>query len=172
MVNQLQEDYNTSIQENIRELIKEKYQLHNYSITLEDFLDSNNITALIVGTMIGFALTYIVKDISVDILGPIMHRFLFEKTDYIELFGTQFNIEHIISNLVFAILTVIVLYVFLIIFLRTTITTTALNKKNVDIDQQTTLLKTSMYQENSIKLMSQMNELLVKLNNKIGNMEI
>ncbi|AYV75165.1 MAG: hypothetical protein Terrestrivirus1_39 [Terrestrivirus sp.] len=160
MSEQQQEEYATSVQENIRELKREKEKLTSINVTLEDFFRGYNVVPLLVGTMLGTALTYIVKDFSDDIVGPLLRTFIFHNSTYITIAGTQFNIERIVSNIVFAFLSIIVLYGFLILFLRKNIQITILNNKNDEIDKQNTLLNTSRYQQTSIRLLSRMNKLL------------
>lgn len=160
----MQEEYNKYIYKNIEELNEQKKQLDNYTITLKDFLDSNNVVALIVGSMIGVALTYIVKDFSYDVIGPIMNKFVFKNSTHMEFLGINFNIERIISNIIFVIITFITLYLFVIIFLRDNITTISLQKKNSDINNQKNILNTSLYQEKNIKLLSEIKQSLNQIN--------
>jgi large-conductance mechanosensitive channel len=160
MTEQQQEEYASLVQENIRELKNDKEKLTSINVTIDDFFRGYNVVPLLVGTMIGTALVYIVKNFSDDIIGPLLHTFIFNNTTYIKLGETQFNIEHIVSNCVFAILSIVVLYLFLILFLKKNIQITILNQKNDEINKQNTLLNTSRYQQSSITLLSKIKKLL------------
>lgn len=162
MTDQQQEEYSASVQENIRELKKDKEKLTDIQVTLDDFFRGYNVVPLLVGTMIGTALVYIVKSLSDEIIGPLLHTFILSDITTVELIGTKFNVANIISAIVFVILSVAVLYAFLILFLRQNIQITILNQKNDEIDKQNALLNTSRYQRSNIRLLSQIKKLLAE----------
>ena len=107
-----QEEFVEQTRKELRELHIEKKNLSNTNITLYDYAHNYRIIDFIFGTMIGFSITYIIKDISVDIVSPILKYLIFKDIETITVGGVVFNLERIVANIIFAAIVILILLIF------------------------------------------------------------
>lgn len=160
-VQKYQEIYIKDLKNNLNDLYNEKSELNKSNLTLYDYAYNYNVIDFILGTIIGISITYIIKDISNDIIGPILKYTVFKNNETIEINGIVFNIEKIVGNLIFAILAILILYL-LFKLLNSITAKIVVENKNITINVEKKQLVDALYQSENIKLLNEINNKLTK----------
>lgn len=145
----------------INELNKMIMSNQNREITIYDFAKDYRLVEYTVSVIIGISITYIVRDISTNIIGPIISTAVFHNHEIITLFGIEFNIEKIIEGIIFAILSLSILYFIIKYILRDIVENTIVENRNKD-------LSTRLYQQKNILLQQQNINLLTDIKGVLG----
>lgn len=82
----------------------------SYSNVVYDFIQKYDILNFFSGTLIAFATVNILRDISIDIINPIIVQKFIGPQKIINIKGVDFNIDKILSNVIFTIIIIISLY--------------------------------------------------------------
>jgi large-conductance mechanosensitive channel len=144
-----------SLQEAIDSLEKQKRSNETSGITIYDFAKNYRVIEYAVGTIVGLSLTYIIRDVSFDIINPIIKGTILKSSDTVTIFGINFNIDSILSNIIFAVLSIVTLYIIITYFIKDIATNIIVENKNLDVS-------TREYQLQNIAL-------LADIKNKLGD---
>lgn len=143
----------------LNELNYQKNHTENKN-TIYDFAKNYRIIEFTIGAFLGLSITYITRDISFNILNPIISTSFFYGNDKINLFGIEFNVEKILAGIIFAFLSLIILY-FMIRYVFGNIS------ERIIMENKNAELVTKMYQYESLFLQRQnskyMNQILALL---------
>jgi large-conductance mechanosensitive channel len=135
-------------------------------INFSDFAISFNIIEYTIGALAGLSLTFIIMDISDNVIEPILTYFFFQNIVTVNVFGIHFNIKRIVYEIVFIIFTLVIIYLLLLIFFRDVIGKTVASDKENEITNKQAQIINSIYQYNNIKLLRQIKDSLDARNNQ------
>jgi len=92
----------------IEKLIKDvesNEQINKFDLDIYTFLNNFNIVQIALGTVIGFASTKIIENISISLIMPFIHSILiYFNFLNVNLFGVNLNIQNIMFNLIYFLL--------------------------------------------------------------------
>lgn len=101
------------IEEEINEIVHESVGESNGGFTFVEFLDTFDIFEFTISTLIGFTSATVIREITQEILFPITKRLFFHNaSDKMEIYGAEFDIRKIVSNIIFLIVFVTSIYLF------------------------------------------------------------
>ncbi|AYV75842.1 MAG: hypothetical protein Terrestrivirus3_111 [Terrestrivirus sp.] len=160
----LQEKYLTRLKNELADIQANKSV--PTGINFSDFAISFNIIEYTIGALAGLSLTFIIMDISDNVIEPILTYFFFQNIVTVNVFGIHFNIKRIVYEIVFIIFTLVMIYLLLLIFFRDVIGQTVASDKENEITNKQAQIINSIYQYNNIKLLRQIKNSLDAKNNQ------
>jgi len=145
-----------TIEEEMAEYVQKSIEQISGGFTFFEFINTFDIFEYTVSTLIGIALATIVREITPDILFPIIKRIFFKDAlDTIEIYGAKFDLRKIISDVIFLIVFVTSIYLFFRLFFKETINQVI--KQNKEQYHQNILIELQ-----KIQLLKENNELMKK----------
>lgn len=153
----------TDLQKSIDEINQMIIDNKNKKITIYDFAKDYRLVEYTIAVIIGISITYIIRDISINIINPIISSTIFYNHEIVKLFGIEFNIEKIIEGIIFALLSLAILY-FLIRYIFKDV------GENIIIENRYKDLNNRLYQQQNLLFQKQnlnlLNDIKTYLQNK------
>lgn len=163
----LQEKYLSKLKQQLIDIQNKKNTVPT-GINFSDFAISFNIIEYTIGALAGLSLTFIIMDVSDNVIEPILTYLFFQNIVTVNVFGIHFNIKRIVYEIVFIIFTFAIIYLLLLFFFKDVIgETVASDRENEITDKQTQIIN-SIYQYNNIKLLKQIKDSMDARNRKEG----
>lgn len=133
--------------ENLRTVSKQQ------KITIYDFFKSYRVIEFTIAAVVGISLTYIIRDLSLNVINPIIKNLLFKNNEYFTAFGVQFDIEKILTNIIFAVLSIIILYLIIVYFVKDIANKIIIENRALEASNLEYQLESIKLQEATIKLL-------------------
>lgn len=142
-------------------LLKEKENQKSNIYSAYDFVKNYRVIDFTISAILGFSLTIILKNISDDIINPIIQEKIFGNNDYVKIVGINFNIEKIVANLIFIILVICIVYFIFNYFLRN------ISGKIIN-DYENDIINLRKFESSSLIIQNKNLEELKKINEKLS----
>lgn len=85
----------------------------SYDFGLSSFIINFNILDTAVGTIVGFALSGIIKDFVTYAILPVVKHVFFRNPHSFYIRGIKFDVEKIVDNIIYFVIILVILYLFL-----------------------------------------------------------
>lgn len=126
----------------------------SHNLSIYNFAKSYRLIDYIVGAIIGLSITYILKGLSDDIINPIITTLIFHNQDFFIVHGIKFNVEKIVSNMVFVILFLLIMYILLKYFFSNLVFDVITENNNVNVATQLSQLQNKIYESESLQILN------------------